>query len=211
MKLWLKEKRRVNPEELLQWKNSAVSAFWRSLRCRNRAVTKVLQAQTLNIIKPLTTTVLEKGLRNLYLKVSQYLQKRKNGLKKFENKESYVAIQKDLKYQSILAMMLVWRDECSKILEVKGLVSCPTWTDHHLDNSERFYLRSSGCLSNWCSGTRGGGREGGPTCSSPVHHPLLNKAHPKQTKSTKQNMTQKRKRENNSIASSGSPSSNWRL
>ena len=107
MKLWLKEKRRVNPEELLQWKNSAVSAFWRSLRCRNRAVTKVLQAQTLNIIKPLTTTVLEKGLRNLYLKVSQYLQKRKNGLKKFENKESYVAIQKDLKYQSILAMMLV--------------------------------------------------------------------------------------------------------
>ena len=85
-----------------------------------------MQAQTLNIIKPLTTTVLEKGLRNLYLKVSQYLQKRKNGLKKFENKESYVAIQKDLKYQSILAMMLVWRDECSKILEVKGLVSCPT-------------------------------------------------------------------------------------
>ena len=85
-----------------------------------------MQAQTLNIIKPLTTTVSEKGLRNLYLKVSQYLQKRMNGLKKFENKGSYVAIKKDLKYQSILAMMLVWRDECSKILEVKGLVSCPT-------------------------------------------------------------------------------------
>ena len=204
MKLWLKEKRRANPEELLQWKNSAVSTLCRSLRCRNRAATKVLQAQTLNIIKPLTTTVLEKGLRNLYLKVSQYLQKRINGLSKFENKGSYVAIQKDLKFQSTLAMMLVWRDGYSKILEVKGIVSCPIWTDYHLDNSEGLYLRSSGCLSNWCSGTRGGGREGGPTCSSPVHHPLLNKAHLKQAKSTK-------KERINSVASSRSPSSNQRL
>ena len=106
-------------------KNSAVSAFCRSLRCRKRAVTKVLQAQTLNMKKPLTTTVLEKGLQNLYLKVSQYLQKRINGLKKFENKGSYVAIQKDLKFQSTLAMMLVWRDGFSKILEVNGMVSCP--------------------------------------------------------------------------------------
>ena len=104
-------------------KKSAVSAFWRSLRCRDRAVPKVLQPQTLNIIKPLTTTVLEKGLRNLSEGQSIFAKKNKWTLEIRE--QGKLCSYKERKFQSALAMMLVWRDGFSKILEVNGMVSCP--------------------------------------------------------------------------------------